>query len=97
MAQEDTWSVDYALRKRREWAKVRPPLVHAHDSRIHFKLDEIEADLKSLAEGIIAVASALDASNDTLVDARLKNLAVMTRRQEIAADVAILREMLGVR
>jgi hypothetical protein len=72
-------------------------LVRAHDSRIHFKLNEIEVDLQSLAEAIIAVAAALDASSDALVDARLKNLAVMTRRQEIAADVAILKEMLGVR
>lgn len=76
---------------------MSPHLVHAHDSRIHFKLDEIADDLKGLGEAILAVGAALDTSNDALVDARLKNLAVMTRRQEIAADVAILREMLGVR
>ena len=73
------------------------PLMQAHDSRIHFKLNEIADDLKSMGEAIVAVGHALDASNDALVDARLKNLAVMTRRQEIAADVAILREMMGVR
>ena len=72
-------------------------LIQAHDSRIRFKLNEIAEDLKTMGEAIIAVGHALDTSNDALVDARLKNLAVMTRRQEIAADVAILREMLGVR
>lgn len=69
----------------------------AHDSRVSFKLSEIENDLKSLTETIGAVNGALDATNDALVDARLKVLAVLARRQEIAADVAILREMWRVR
>jgi hypothetical protein len=76
---------------------VTAPLVHAHDSRIHFKLDEIEDDLKSLAEGVTGVTIALDAADAILADARIQNLALMARRQEIAADIAILREMLGVR
>jgi hypothetical protein len=76
---------------------MSPSLVHAHDSRIHFKLDEIEEDLRALADTILAVSLTLDASSDPLVEARRQNLAVMARRQEIVADIAILREMLGVR
>ena len=69
----------------------------AHNSRIHYKLSEIERDMKILEKAGVATAAALDAANDALVDARLKHLAVMARRHEIAADVAILREMWGVR
>jgi hypothetical protein len=65
-------------------------LVHAHDSRIHFKLDEIDKDLETLATEI---HTAIDA----VLDARRKVCVLTIRRQEIAADIAILREMLGVR
>ena len=67
-------------------------LTHAHDSRIHFKLDEITDGLRGLAlDTYVAVQAA------SLVDAKKKVSVLIDRQQEIANDVAILREMLGVR
>ena len=80
------------------------PLVHAHDSRVHFKLDEIADELRDFDTKILATADAVIAANEAFVaaDKLLENAcqkveALMARRQEIAADVAILRQMLGVR
>ena len=80
------------------------PLVHAHDSRVHFKLDEIAEDLRDFDIKIQGTADALIAANEAFVSADKilgkaceKVVALMDRRKEIAADVAILREMLGVR
>jgi hypothetical protein len=70
------------------------PLVHAHDSRVHFKLDEIAEELQDLDTEIGAVAYAVRFRGN---DAKMKVEALRARRQEIAADIAILREMLGVR
>ena len=72
------------------------PLVHAHDSRVHFILDEIKDDLEELRLEIVAVARAFP-SDQVLADARIATMAVTKRRWEIAKEVAILREMLGVR
>jgi hypothetical protein len=69
----------------------------AHDSRIHFKLDEIEVDLRALARDATSVDSAVTDLRRHAADAKLKLQDLMERRQEIAADIAILREMLGVR
>ena len=73
------------------------PLVHAHDSRIHYKLDALAGSLQRLAAEVHAAGAALEASERAIEDARLKVVLVMARSDEIAADVAILREMLGVR
>jgi hypothetical protein len=72
------------------------PLVHAHDSRIHFKLDEISAELQVLKAETIDTANAFDGCELVLAGARLKNKATMERLQDLAADIAILREMLGI-
>jgi hypothetical protein len=73
------------------------PLVHAHDSRVHFKLDEIATELQVLKGETIETSSAFDGCDLLLAGARLRNKTTMDRLQEIAADIAILREMLGVR
>jgi hypothetical protein len=75
---------------------MSPALVHAHDSRIHFILDEIRDDIGSLVVGVLQTGDALGADY-VLAEARLCNGAVMQRIQEVAKEVAILREMLGVR
>ena len=72
-------------------------LMHAHDSRIHFKLDEIASDIKDLIVSVLLTGGAMDESDLVLAKARLANLAVMERAHDVAKHVAILREMLGVR
>jgi hypothetical protein len=66
--------------------------VHAHDSRIQFKLDEITDELIGLALESYAASQAAN-----LVDARKKVSMLIERQKEIAKDVCILREMLRVR
>ena len=74
---------------------MSPSLVHAHDSRIHFKLDDVADDIRGVTVAVLQTGDALD--HDDLAAARLKTIAIMERVHEIAEDVAILREMLRVR
>ena len=69
---------------------MSPSLVHAHDSRIRFKLDEID-------KGLETFTTEIHTAIDAVLDARRKVCVLTLRRQEIAADIAILREMLNVR
>jgi hypothetical protein len=67
------------------------------DPEVYAKFAEIEVGLWGLAFYVQAIAAVLDDSDKVLAAARLKCFALMERKQEIAADVAILKEMLGVR
>jgi hypothetical protein len=73
-----------------------PALVHAHDSRVHFILDEIRDDILGLSLAVVETGDALG-EDTVLADARLRNLAAMKRIHSLAIEVAILRDMLGVR
>jgi hypothetical protein len=67
------------------------------DHEIYSKFSAIDVGIWNLTFEIQAAATALSESDKVLAEARLKCLALMERKQEIAADVAILKEMLGVR
>jgi hypothetical protein len=66
------------------------------DPEVYAKFADINVGISDLGFGVLAVANALG-SDDPIVEARLKCFALMERKQEVAADVAILKEMLGVR
>ena len=67
------------------------------DAAVLTKFAEIDCNLRNMDREVRATRTALEAQERFAADARLKVQAILDRRQEIADDVAVLKEMLGVR
>ena len=67
------------------------------DPLVLAKFAEIDCSLLNLCGELHATSVALTAGERIFSDAKLKVQALKDRRQEIAADVAIIKEMLGVK
>jgi hypothetical protein len=63
---------------------------------VHAKLAEVAISLGNMKSEVIAVGIALDASDRVLADARLKNLAVMTRIQDLMAEIEVIKAMRSI-
>ena len=55
------------------------------------KFTEIDCAMRNLGEEVLSLGTALEASDRVLADARMMFHAILERRWEIAADMAMLR------
>ena len=65
------------------------------DPAVLTKFAEIDCNLRNMDREVRATRTALEAQERFVADARLKVQALFDRRQEIADDFAIVKEMLG--